>query len=226
MGRQEVLRAAAGVLTVQFALQTSLYPLKGLSFVFDLYRLVWRLCGGSSDIPSIDYLENVASQQLVTFGFHVLLSGLLALMGLQLWLRKGGAIHRWMGRFLMGFAAVGFANGMYLGLIDYYRPYGSSYGFAIMTLIDGSCLIMSFRAATRREYEAHRVWAVRLYSAMIFSAIVYRIILIALASVQVAYPDMYSYMYSVLAAVCPAMGVVVANWYLSADPPVSADKTK
>lgn len=140
----------------------------GFILLFYGVRTVTGNFAGWNDKPLIDgYVAGDGAGNAV-FAAHVLIAALVTLLGLMQLVpairRRTPALHRWSGRVFLSMAVLAAISGVWLTLA---RGTYLSVVSAAAILLDAVLILafaaLAWRAALKRRFVAHRVWALRAF---------------------------------------------------------------
>ena len=75
--------------------------------------------------------------------------------------RRFAAAHRWVGRIYLLGVLLGAAASVYMGVIAEIKPFGMALEFLALAWVTTSA--MAYLTVVRRQFSAHREWAIRSY---------------------------------------------------------------
>ena len=140
----------------------------GFILLFYGVRTVTGNFAGWNDKPLIDgYIAGDRAGNAV-FAAHVLIAAVVTFGGLMQLVpairRRAPTLHRWSGRVFLGLAVFMALSGIWLSLA---RGTYLSVVSAVAILLDAVLILvfaaLAWRAALKRRFEAHRVWALRAF---------------------------------------------------------------
>jgi uncharacterized membrane protein len=131
---------------------------------------------------------------------------------------RAPAVHRAVGRVVVGAIAVAGTAGLVLAAHSLAGPVGTA-GFALLAALWLGCAAAALRAIRRRDVPAHRRWVVRTF-ALTYSAVTLRLWLGVLVAAQVALAGVpgqvaFTRAYLLVPFLSWVPNLVVAEWYLA-----------
>jgi uncharacterized membrane protein len=169
-----------------------------------------------------NYAARPAALQ-VAFALHVGFGGLALLLSpLQFATRlrdRAPAVHRAVGRVVLGSIAVAGAAGLVLAPHSLAGAVGTA-GFGLLAALWLGCAATALRAIRRRDVAAHRRWMVRTF-ALTYAAVTLRLWLAVLVPAQIALagvPEQVAFerAYLLVTFLAWVPNLLVAEWYLGA----------
>jgi uncharacterized membrane protein len=131
--------------------------------------------------------------------------------------RRAPRLHRAVGRVVLGAIAVSAPAGLVLAPVNSAGPVGFA-GFGLLGILWFACATAAFRTARRRDFAAHRRWAVRVF-ALTYAGVMLRLTVMVGVNLQVwltgVDPDVaWDRTYLVTTFGCWVPNLLVAEYYL------------
>ncbi|MEU4828638.1 DUF2306 domain-containing protein [Actinomadura sp. NPDC023710] len=125
--------------------------------------------------------------------------------------QRAPLLHRTCGRIIFAAIMLGSVAGLVLAPFNLAGPIGAA-GFGSLAILWGGSAVGAIRAARRRDFAAHRRWAIRVF-ALTYAAVMLRVWLIILISLQigVAADTAFTRAYHVVPFLCWVPNLLIAE---------------